>query len=341
MYKPEFKITNNILKYVAKIEAAREIIDNAPLVPHWERKFQEDAMVRQVHHSTAIEDNALNFTEVKKVIEGEEVISVRKRDVKEILNYRKALELLNTNSDKLVLDFILALNQLLLKDIIADDKIGRLRDSNVYIVSSKTKSVVLEPPEADEVEGEITDLIDWYNSDSSIHSILKSGILQYAITAIHPFIEGNGRTARLLSTWALYSTGYKVNKFFSLEEYYDRDPKGYYNALATADDSDDLSDWLEYFVKGLAIEFERIKAKVQSISYDGLKKRSVGQIALTDRQIKIINFVQERGSFQNSDFSELFPKISDDTVLRELKDLMNKKIVKKVGRTRAARYLLR
>jgi len=340
MYKPHFSITNNILKYVAAIDTAKGIIDNSPLIPLWERNFQEDAVLRQVHHSTAIEENALNYTEVKRVLNGETIIASRKRDIKEIINYRKAIELLDTKTSKLEVDYILLLNKVLLTDILPEEKIGKLRDTNVYLISSRSNEIVMEPPEADEVPEALKDLVDWYNLSDDIHPILKAGILQYEITSIHPFIEGNGRTARLLSTWSLYTSGYQINRFFSLEEYYDKDTKSYYAALASADESNDLTIWLEYFTKGLVIEFERIKHKVESLSYDGLKKKFIGQIALTERQIKIINFIQERGILQNKDFIDLFPNISDDTVLRDLKDLMDKKIIKKVGKTKGTKYFL-
>ena len=69
MYQPVFKITHNLLTYIANIEASKAVIDNSPLVPAWEAKFREDALVRTVHHGTHIEGNELNLTEAEKVAE--------------------------------------------------------------------------------------------------------------------------------------------------------------------------------------------------------------------------------------------------------------------------------
>ena len=104
-----------------------------------------------------------------------------------------------------------------------------------------------------------------------------------------------------------------------------------------------MTHWLEYFIEGLAIELTRIKEKVKSLSTDLKIKKSMGgqQLALSERQIKIVEFIQENGFLQNKAFFELFPMISEDTVLRELKDLMKKGILQKQGSTKGVRYTLK
>ncbi|HEC64499.1 MAG TPA: Fic family protein [bacterium] len=341
MFKPDFQITNNILQQIAEIEASKQIIENAPLVPAWERRFKEEAVIRQVHHSTAIEGNELNYTEAKDLVEGKKIDSMRKRDVQEILNYRKAISFISSNKKyELTLDFILSLNKTLLADIMDAGELGKLREKGVVIMSSKTQDVVMEPPSGKEIGSEIEDLLDWYNKDSqAVNPILVSGILQHEVARIHPFIEGNGRTARLLSTWSLYVTGYDIKEFFSLDEYYDQDAKSYYDALASADDGE-LTKWLEYFTRGLGEELSRVKGKILDISRDVKLRKTAGQVALSDRQIKLIQFMEENESLQNRDWKTLLPDVSDDTILRDLKDLIDKKVVKKGGRTKAAKYQL-
>src|SRR4030043_685102 len=91
MFKPNYSITNRILSNVGKIEAAKEIIENAPLVPAYEAKFREEAIVRTVHFGTHIEGNPLEQKEVEQVLAGKE-ISARDRDIQEVLNYREVLK---------------------------------------------------------------------------------------------------------------------------------------------------------------------------------------------------------------------------------------------------------
>ncbi|EKD67424.1 MAG: hypothetical protein ACD_48C00416G0001 [uncultured bacterium] len=118
----------------------------------------------------------------------------------------------------------------------------------------------------------------------------------------------------------------------------------YYTALqSVATENGNMTHWLEYFIEGLAIELTRIKEKVKSLSTDLKIKKSMGgqQLALSERQIKIVEFIQENGFLQNKAFFELFPMISEDTVLRELKDLMKKGILQKQGSTKGVRYTLK
>ena len=91
MYQPRFTITNKILKNIGSIEASKEIIDNAPLLPYFEKEFREDAIVRSVHYGTHIEGNELNLSEAEKVLMGQDV-SARDRDIQEVINYRKVMD---------------------------------------------------------------------------------------------------------------------------------------------------------------------------------------------------------------------------------------------------------
>src|SRR3989304_8865878 len=94
MYAPKFSISNKILKNIGAIEAAKEIIENAPLVPHFEKQFQSDAFVRTVYHGTHIEGNDLSIEQTRQVLEGTE-ITARERDIQEIINYRNVMGLLD------------------------------------------------------------------------------------------------------------------------------------------------------------------------------------------------------------------------------------------------------
>jgi Fic family protein len=158
---------------------------------------------------------------------------------------------------------------------------------------------------------------------------------------IHPFIDGNGRVSRGLSTLVLFLEKYDIRQFFSLEEYYDKDAVTYYEHLQKANEGD-LTAWLDYFVLGVAIEFERIKKKILKLSKDTYLKEKLGgkQVYLSERQTKIIEYIQSIGYLQNQMFGEVADDVSEDTVLRDLTDLMEKGIVKKVGKTKASRYVM-
>src|SRR3989338_5473794 len=116
MYSPMYTINNKILKNIGAIEAAREIIENAPLLPYWEKKFQDEALVRTTHFGTHIEGNELSLIQVQKILDVERVVA-RERDVQEVINYRKVLEYIDRISDiKVDEDTIADLHKIVVKN---------------------------------------------------------------------------------------------------------------------------------------------------------------------------------------------------------------------------------
>lgn len=346
MYQPQFTITNKILKTIGLIEAAREVIENSPLVPAWESKFREDALVRTIHHGTHIEGNDLSLTEAEKVLAGHKIVA-RERDIQEVLNYRNVLKFIEEYRGKTITEEVIKhMHALVAHRILADELVGEYRKTQVVVKNAQTGEVTFRPPPAVEVGFLLEDFLLWMNQTSTegLHSILKAGIVHYELVRIHPFLDGNGRVARAVATLVLFMEGYDIKRFFSLEEYYDREPLSYYESLqSVVRENGNMTGWIEYFIEGLAIELNRIKEKVKNLSTDLKIKKSLGgqQMSLTERQIKIVEFIQESGFLQNKTFFELFPMVSEDTILRELKDLLKKGIVKKEGSTKGAKYVLR
>lgn len=349
MYQPKFKITNKILKNIGIIEACREIIDHAPILPYYEREFQKDAMVRTVHHGTHIEGNELDLSQTEKVMLGQDVVA-RERDVQEVINYRKVMEYLErcrTENTEPVIDegFIKSMHALTVDRILAPERCGIYRSSQVIVRNSLTGEVTFTPPLAIAVPFHMQELTGFikHTKEDEAHPVLKSGIVHYELVRIHPFLDGNGRVARALSTLILFLEGYDIRRFFSLEEYFDSDAERYYAALQSVGKSDgDLTEWLEYFTEGLSIELSKIKSKVEKISIDGKLKDRLGgiPILLSDRQLKLVEYIQKTGYLQNNAFKQLFPFVSEDTVLNEIKALIKFKIIKKTGVTKSAKYVM-
>lgn len=349
MYSPKFSITNKILKNIGIIEAAREVIINAPLVPAYEKKFREEAIVRTVHHGTHIEGNELNISEASKILKGQSVVG-RDRDIQEVINYRNVINFLDyvatgeVSKGKITEDVVKKIHALVVEKILSNGQCGVYRKTQVVVKNSVTNEVTFRPPPAIEVPYQMEDFLAWLEglSPEEVHPVLKAGIVHYELVRIHPFIDGNGRMARAVATLVLFLENYDIKKFFSLEEHYDKDATRYYEALKSAV-SGELTSWLEYFTQGLAIELTRIKEKVQRLSTDIHLKEKLGgkQVFLSERQIAIMEYIQRVGYLQNQSFPDLFPKISEDTILRDLHDLLKKGIIKKEGKTKAARYMLR
>ncbi len=346
MFTPNFSITNKILINISKIEAAEEVIKNSPLLPLWEKQFKEDAIVRSVHHGTHIEGNALKKDEAKDVLLGHQVVG-RPRDIQEVINYRKVIELIDEEAkkkiEKITEPLIKKIHRTVVDKILTPELGGEYRTKQVIVKNSQTGEVTFRPPPPIEVPYLMRDFIYWLNKNEGdvLHPVLKAGIAHHELVRIHPFIDGNGRVARLLATLILLLGGYDIRRFFSLEEYYDKDAVVYYENLQKAS-AGDLTSWLEYFSFGAAVEFEKIKEKILRLSKDVRLKQKIGnqQIFLNERQVKIIEYIQEVGYLQNKAFASLFPDLSEDTVLRDVQELIKNGLIKKIGSTKAAKYIM-
>lgn len=351
MYQPKYLISNTILKNVGFIEAGKEVIENAPLVPSFEKQFQSDAMVRTIHHGTHIEGNDLTLFQTKKILEGAEVYA-RARDIQEVVNYRNVGTLL----DELVVkrggydpDMLKDIHRATVDRIVVPEKVGVFRTTEVVIKEEGTGRIIFQPPPAQEVPYLIEDFFEWLNDAAAreIHPIIRAGIAHYILVAIHPFVEGNGRTVRAFSTLILMREGYDVKKFFSLEEHFDDDPGAYYEALSSVDRQSpnignrDITPWLEYFTGVVANELQKIKDKVRKLSVDSRLKVKFGeQVALNERQMRLVEYISDQGSGGMGELKKVLSMVSEDTILRELRDLLAKGILKKQGSTKASKYVI-
>ncbi|PJA42979.1 hypothetical protein CO176_00750, partial [Candidatus Woesebacteria bacterium CG_4_9_14_3_um_filter_39_10] len=320
MYSPKYIISNKILKNIGAIEASKEIIESAPLVPTFQKQFQTDAVIKTIHHGTHIEGNDLTYLQTKKILEGQEVYG-RPRDIQEVINYRNVITLLDELAFKrggYEPDMLKEIHKLTVEKIVSPEKIGVFRTSQVVIKDEVTGEVVFSPPPFVEVPYLLDDFFAWLNSSEAleIHSILKAGITHYILVAIHPFVEGNGRVSRAFATLILIRDGYDIKKFFSLEERFDSDPASYYEAFSLVDKQSknigarDLTAWLEYFTQAVAAELSQIKEKVKKLSIDTRLKVKMGeQVSLSERQVRLFEYVSDQGSAGMLDLKKVLPMV--------------------------------
>ncbi|MDP3994265.1 MAG: Fic family protein [bacterium] len=351
MYVPKYSISNKILKNIGAIEGSKEVIESAPLVPSFQKQFQSDAMVRTIYHGTHIEGNDLTLIQTKRVLEGQEVYG-RSRDIQEVINYRNVTQLLDELAFKrggYEAEVLLDIHKLTVDKIVSPEKVGVFRTTQVVIKDEASGEIIFQPPPSVEVSYLIEDFFAWLNSAESaeIHPIIKAGIAHYILVAIHPFVEGNGRVVRAFATLVLIREGYDIKRFFALEEHFDSDPAGYYDAFSRVDKQSkniaarDLTPWLEYFTGVVAIELNKIKEKVRKLSIDTRLKVKMGeQVTLSERQVRIFEYLTDQGSASMQELKKVVPMVSEDTILREVKGLLDKGVIKKTGSTKASRYVI-
>ncbi len=360
MYIPKYTITTEILKNIGLVEAAREVIVNAPLVPGWEARFRDEARLRAAHYGTVLEGNDLTMGEAKIILDKGVVspteatdagIVARERDVQEVINYRNVLEFIEkSNGVEYSKELLLEMQRLIVDKIVPTEDVGKFRTAQVVLKNSITGEIGFRPPQALEVPFLVDDFLSWLNGEFGRreHPVLRAGVTHYVLAAVHPFTEGNGRTARAFATLVLFEEGYDIKRFFALEEYFDKHADEYFGSLMEVSNQSprledrDLTPWLLTFTKALAVELTRIKDKIRELSVDiKMKERMGKQVTLSERQMKLVEYLNANGEISMAEARGVLSMVSEDTILRELRYLMEKEVVVKKGSTKSARYVLK
>ncbi|MGZ3975415.1 MAG: Fic family protein, partial [Flavisolibacter sp.] len=211
---------------------------------------------------------------------------------------------------------------------------GQYRTIPVHVIN-KEGDVVFTPPAGNMVPQEMKNFLEWINNSSEeLNSVIVAGIIHYEFVRIHPFVDGNGRTARALATLYLYMKKFNVD--FTLDEYYDSDREAYYDALNSVDLKErDLTKWLEYFLEGFLISVTEIKDRI--MLFGGVSQK---RIRLTTKQVKIMEYVHLNGSITNFEVQKLL-SISRQGAYKDLRSLMDKDVLEKKGGSRSTYYVLK
>jgi len=342
-FKPDFTTTNRITSALTKIERARGFLDAATLSEEWVNAMAHRAFIHEAHYSTHIEGTHLTLEQSEKVLDGKSIPKADPNDVRELLNYRKASDFVSDylNSGAPITEALIReIHKCLVSGVRGDKSApGQYRKVQNYVVNSQTGGIVYTPPPAYDVPIMMAELASWLNDKPEIHPVLISGIAQFQLVHIHPFLDGNGRTSRLLSTLCLYRSGYDFKRLFTISEFYDRDRPAFYKAIQSVRENNmDMTEWIEYFVDGLATQMVEVKQRGEfAIKRDLI----VRKYDLSERQINAVDFALTTGKISMKEFEELCKGTARRTLERDMKALVGKNIFIPEGSTNRLVYVLR
>lgn len=343
-FNPKFTITLKINKALVEIERVRGFLDAVKLKDDWLANMQKKALILESHHSTHIEGTALSLEQAQSILEGKKLKGINRDDEKELLNYKKAMDFIAKyigKDDPIAEGLIRELHKITVKGVRGEKADpGNYRKIQNYVANSMTREIIYTPPGPLEVPHLMREFVDWINKVKDMSPVLIAGIAQFQFVHIHPFIDGNGRTARLLATLILYKTGYDFKRLFSISEYYDKDRPGYYKAIQTVRNNDmDMTGWLEYFVTGLRSQMEEIQEKGKKIIISEKIVNAFSGYNLNTRQVKIIRYLVINDRIDNEQCQGLCNSIKR-TATRDLTGLVEKSLLVKHGEKKGTYYLL-
>jgi Fic family protein len=318
-FKPNFTITPKIATYLMRIEAARQSVQDLPITPSVLATLRETARLFSTHYSTMIEGNQLTQEQVSKVIEDHQHFPGRERDEKEVLGYYVALEKLEQLSalqGAVTETHIQTLHALVMAEGRKGAKPAPYRDGQNVIRDSRSRRIVYMPPEAKDVPTLMKEMVTWIASSErqELPCPIRAGIAHYEFATIHPYYDGNGRTARLLTTLILHLGGYDLRGLYSLEEYYARNLGAYYEALTVGPSHNyyegrakaNITQWVEYFCDGVADSFESVKRRAAEAASSGAHDRSSVLRRLDPRQRTALVLFKESDFVTSGNVAELF-----------------------------------
>lgn len=338
MFHPRYTITDEMNAALLDIERARGFLDAADLREDWVNEMQARALVREAHFSTHIEGTAMTLDQAEGILRGESVPDVERDDRQELVNYSEAMdhvsEHMGSGAD-ISEEQVREIHRILVKDVRGGSlEPGRYREIQNYIVDAITKDAIYTPPPPEEVPALMEEFVAWLNKRTGISAVLIAGIAQFQFVQIHPFLDGNGRTARVLCTLILYKNGYDFNRLFSLSEYYDEQRQSYYDAIQAVRENDlDMTGWLKYFTEGLRNQLMDIRVRGELVIREDAVMDKGRKLLLNERQLLILQHIVDEGQTSVEDVRERHDLVRR-TVQRDLARMVELGLVEEVAQSR-------
>ena len=343
MFEPKFTYTPKIVNELAAIERLYGQLTAEKLIPSLALKLSQENLVLATHHSTSIEGNPLNPQDVTNIVLGDQIPTTKSE--KEVKNYFMVLnriavlakehEPLSTDlTQKLHHDLMLGLDK---------DALGKFRDGPVF-VGHKTKIELVvkhNPPfhNSSQIENGLRNVYDWLAHQDDIHPLIKAGIFHHEFAYIHPFFDGNGRLARVLTTYYLQLNNYEVSKFFILDDFYDIDRQLYSDTLHTADKGDNTF-WLEYFLEGIAVSLQGALARINDLKQSSLEEiKGEKRVIVTSREEEVLQIILDKKAIKTSDIQNAL-SVTRQQAHALLHSLVKKGLLEKFGKTKTSYYKL-
>ena len=307
-WQPKYIITDKLLLTIREIGESIGELKSFKLTDKTLAELELKARELSTYASTSIEGNPLPLTDVKRLLKTQKE-QIRDTE-KEVLNYNKALKSLYSSIRSKKFKLNITTLEKIQKQVVSglmENSIdcGHLRQAPVVIRNpKKLDEIVFIPPDAKDVKTLLKELMTFIDKNiGKIDPIILAGVFHRQCVIIHPFMDGNGRTTRLVTTAILGKAGLDLFEIFSFENYYNQNITKYFKAVGLEGDYYDLKDkvdftvWLEYFADGILDELQRVRKTLP----DTLSS----QPRLEPHHKQILNYINEHGSITQREYGAI------------------------------------
>lgn len=323
MYLPDYSITNKILSKVAEIERARGLIENTFVLPFSQNSLKKEAKEKKIYNLLLMEEYDTTLVEVKK-------------------HFDSISPHLNTDIIKII-EIVSNIDQVAKSKISWERKIKNLNEkiSNTEKVFRIKKIHNKILPE--EVLAKSTEISHWLDSDDvkNTHPLIVAAILYAELEINQPFEKFSTLTNNLIAEMFLHSHDFSIIEYIPFQEIMNLKRYKYNDLLDYVVKSEDYTEWVDFFVDCINQEIQILKDKYVLLERESKQKAIPNIEKLTARQQRVYQYLLDYKFIQNSQFQILFPDISEDSILRDLKVLIDQGLVVKTGKTKSSKYELK
>jgi len=335
MFNPKFTISNQLLANIKQVNSLIINLNFQRFPSLITMEFEKSAREVSAFASTSIEGNPLPLTEVKRILKN---LPQNIRDSeKEVLNYNQALQFLDQKNENLSLSLILEIHKLVTQNLLQKSDSGKIRKKPVVVNDPRTGNPVYWPPDAEDVNSLMEDLISYISIQRTmIDPLILAGIFHKQMVIIHPFMDGNGRTTRLVTKVLLAEMGLNTFKLFSFENYYNQNVTRYFQQVGERGNYYDLIEridftaWLEYFTGGVIDELFRVQ---KLLAITGLEPG----IRLQPFLLKILETIEEKGFITDRHYAQITDRAKATRTL-DFQKLLLLGLIERKGKGRATYY---
>ena len=210
-------------------------------------------------------------------------------------------------------------------------EVGQYRTNEEHIISGMfgREKIHYIAPSPERVDGEMQKFLTWFNAEEPVSSIIRSAIAHFWFVSIHPFEDGNGRLARILSDMLLARGEKSEFRFYNVSSQINKDKNHYYDILERMQHGDgDITEWLVWYMQKLIEALDEAETIVNTILNKSFFWQKASSIPMTERQTQMLNLFLDRYEAKiTSKTWATLAKCSKDTAIRDIQDLLDKNIL--------------
>lgn len=336
MFQPRYQISPKLLRTIKQITLLIHRLNQRQLTQLQMAQMLSAARDLSAYASTSIEGNPLPLTDVRRLLKNRPE-SARQSE-QEVLNYNQVLIQLQERTDKeFTAELILQIHGGVTAELLPSHQVGVWRQEPVVVYEPRSGGIVYLPPDHQDVARLMDELVSFAQTEqASLDPLLLAGLFHKQFVIIHPFIDGNGRTARLATNVLLADLGLDFSKLVSFENYYNQNVTHYFQRVGLFGnyyelvDSLDFTTWLEYFADGILDELLRLeKSFIQTTSTPASRLQAHHQ--------QILDYIDQNGFVTDRDYAKLTERAKATRSL-DFKKLIELGLIQRHGRGRTIYY---